>query len=167
MKKLGCKSQPGLTTTQNAASFFIHQLIYRVYGSCQSTFKEGVTTLKQTNHSAGLVFTFFPNLSSPKTLMWFMTCSSFDWLDIMCVAVWILHAGTLWHGCWNNTSCSPVWRKRQLYLLSMSASWVLPALGSEPRYVSEPHPRAVEDIDKDNSQLKWNTYHNYAQLIGQ
>lgn len=31
-----------------------------------------------------------------------------------------------------------------LDLLSMSASSAWPTLGSEPRYVSEPHPQAVE-----------------------
>lgn len=32
-----------------------------------------------------------------------------------------------------------------LGLLSMSAGSVWPSLGSDPRYVSEPHPQAVED----------------------
>lgn len=34
--------------------------------------------------------------------------------------------------------------RQMLDLLSMSASSAWPTLGSEPRYVSEPHPQAVE-----------------------
>lgn len=39
-----------------------------------------------------------------------------------------------------------------LDLLSMSAGSVWPALGSEPRYASEPHPQAVEKSGKEKDQ---------------
>lgn len=43
--------------------------------------------------------------------------------------------------------------KTTLDLLSMSASSAWPTLGSEPRYVSEPHPQAEEESENENRMV--------------